>query len=199
MPQAANQDALNSDLRFPDFRDQEMRQLAGIERRVLARYPVLRSARVRIGQAVCQGRGHDLGQDLGQEPGQGLGESVFDCLVLDESPTGVLVDFGTMIPLPEDVSVHFINGGSYLARRRWAAGTRAGLEFCGEQLISRDTADRMRKLAEILDAHGLPAALRTLRTARFYDQAALRTAAEEAEFAYLRFAALLSGAKSNAE
>jgi hypothetical protein len=194
MQQAANQEIRNQDMRRPD-----MRTLAGIERRVLPRHPVLRSARVRVGQAVVQGGGQDLGQDLGLQAGQALGESVFDCLVLDESPTGVLVDFGAMIPLPEDVSVHFLNGGSYHARRRWAAGTRAGLEFCGEQLISRETADRMRKLADILDAHGLPAALRTLRAARFYDQAALRTAAEEAEVAYLRFAAMLSGAKSNAD
>jgi len=190
MPHAANQDIRRQDLRYPDLHDQEIRPPAGSERRVLPRHPVLRAARVRIGQALC----HGAGLDLGQGSGQGLGESVFDCLVLDESPTGVLVDFGTVIPLPEDVSLHFVNGGSYLARRRWSMGTRAGLEFYGEQLISRDTADRMHRLSDILDAHGLPAALRTLRGADFYDQGALRTAAEEAEIAYLRFAALLTGA-----
>jgi hypothetical protein len=152
----------------------DMPMAAAIERRVAPRQPVIRSARIRVGQ--------------------GAGQAVFECLVLDESPTGVLVDFGSVLPLPDEVSVHFVSGGSYLARRRWAMGTKAGFEFCGEQLVSREVAERMRKLAGILESQGVPATVRTLRAARFFDHAALRTAAEEAEVAYLRFAALLAGA-----
>jgi hypothetical protein len=158
----------------PQTETTQMPAAASIERRIAARHPVIRSARVRIGQ--------------------GAGQAVYECLVLDESPTGVLVDFGSVLPVPEDVSVHFVTGGSYLARRRWAMGTKAGFEFCGEQLISRETADRIRKLADILETQGVLAAVRTLRAARFYDHTALQTAAEDAEVAYLRFANLLANA-----
>jgi hypothetical protein len=152
----------------------EMPIEAALERRLAGRQPVIRSASVRVAH--------------------GAGQASYECLVLDESPTGVLVDFGAVIAIPEEVSINFVTGGSYLARRRWAMGTKVGLEFMGEQLRSRDIADRMRTLLNLLEAQGLPATVRTLRAARYYDQAALRTAAEEAEVAYLRFAALLAAA-----
>jgi hypothetical protein len=152
----------------------EMPSVAAVERRVAPRQPVIRSARVRVGQGAAQ--------------------AIYDCLVLDESCTGVLVDFGEVIQLPDEVSVHFASGGAFLARKRWIMGTKAGFEFCGEQLVSREIADRMRKLADILESQGLLATVRTLRAARFFDHGALRTAAEDAEIAYLRFASMLSGA-----
>ena len=52
---------------------------------------------------------------------------------------------------------------------------------------------RMRKMADVLQAQGVVGAVATLRAARFFDHAELRRAAEEAEAAYFRFEAILSG------
>lgn len=141
------------------------------DRRGAPRAPVIRSAKLTLG------------------PGQG----VLDCLVLDESPSGLMVDLGALLPLPEEVTVHLQGGATYLARRRWMAGTKAGLEFIGAQIITGETALRMMKLADVLHAQGLRAAVATLRAARYFDQPELRRIADEAEAAYLRLEAMLTG------
>jgi hypothetical protein len=137
----------------------------GIERRASRRNPVIKSARL-------------VFTEVG---------AVHDCLVLDESLGGVLVDLGAMIQVPAEVTIQFTNGASYLAQRRWAVGTKAGLSFSGGQVISNETAKRMRAVAEILRNQGLPAAMSTLRAARFFDHGELRRAAEDAEAAFARF------------
>jgi hypothetical protein len=146
------------------------------ERRAAPRVPVIKSAKVFVGA--------------------GIGQSVFNCLVLDESATGVLVDLGTLANLPELVTLQMGGGGTYAARRCWAVGTKAGLEFVGGQVISGETALRMRKVADILVSQGTIAAVGTLRAARFFDHQELRRAAEEAEAAYFRFEAILTGRAS---
>jgi hypothetical protein len=139
--------------------------MGGIERRTARRNPVIKSARLVF---------HKAG-------------AVHDCLVLDESTGGVLVDLGGMIKVPHEVTIQFTNGASYLAQKRWASGTKAGLSFSGGQVVSDETALRMRAVAEILHAQGLPAAMSTLRAARFFDHGELRRAAEDAEAAFARF------------
>jgi hypothetical protein len=118
---------------------------------------------------------------------------LLDCLVLNESAGGVMVDLGTMVTLPYDMTIQFSNGASFPAQRRWAEGTKAGLAFTGSQIIREDSAQRMRNMAEILQSQGLAATIETLRMARFFDNSALRQAAEEAEAAQARFKALLLG------
>jgi hypothetical protein len=119
--------------------------------------------------------------------------AIHNCLVLDESPGGVLVDLGTMVVVPDDVTIQFANGATFLARRRWAAGTKCGLNFTGAQIISHETAIRMKKIADILRAQGLEAAISTLRATRFLDNIELRRAAEDVEAANARFEAALDG------
>lgn len=122
----------------------------------------------------------------------GLGYGIYDCLVLDESPKGVLVDLGTPMDLPEEVNLR-LNGATYIARRCWSAGNKAGLAFSGGQILQNEVTARMRNIAQVLHAQGVPAAIHTLRTARFLGHEELRRVAEEAEGAYLRLEALLSG------
>jgi len=119
--------------------------------------------------------------------------TVHNCLVLDESPGGVLVDLGVMIQVPDDVTIQFGNGATFLARRRWTAGTKSGLNFTGAQIISDEVALRMKRVADILRAQGLEAAIATLRAARFFDNIELRRAAEDVEAANARFEAALDG------
>lgn len=152
-----------------DFQDASEADAA--ERRRARRKPVIKSAKIIINQAG----------------------SVINCFVLDESSGGVQVDLGTMLELPDDLTIQFGNGATYLARRCWSAGTRVGLQFTSAQLVSEDTAGRMRKIAELLHDQGLGAAVSTLRAARFFDHAELRHAAEEAEAATLRFEMMLLG------
>ena len=88
---------------------------------------------------------------------------VFNCLVLDESTGGVMVDLGAMVKVPEQLTIQFAGGNSFLAERRWMAGTKAGLKFLGGEVITPQTAERMRLLAGILQSQGITAAIQTLR------------------------------------
>lgn len=143
------------------------------ERRGALRLPVIKSARI-----VSTADG---------------GQSVYNCLVLDESAAGVLVDLGAMFPLPDEVTLHMTGGASYRARRCWAVGTKAGLAFTGPQTMSGETAEKLAQLGGMLRAQGLPATLAALRAQRFFGNEEVRRAAETAEAAYLRLEAVLAG------
>jgi len=160
---------------YSDSLKAEAARKALAERRNAARVPVIKSAQITLGA--------------------GIGQSVYNCLVLDESTTGVLLDIGTMVDLPDELTLQLNGGATYLARRRWASGAKAGLEFLGGQVVSAETAQRMLKIADVLQAHGVTAAVATLRTARFFDHAELRRVAEEAEAAVFRFETMLKGLK----
>jgi hypothetical protein len=135
-----------------------------VERRQVSRRPVIRSAKL-----IC-----------------GPGEGVFDCLVLDQSAAGVLIDMGTMLELPTELTIHFNSGGAFLARKAWAAGTKAGLNLLGSQVLSEETALRMKQAADLLTMQGLLPVVTTLRSARFLDHGELRRVAEDAEAAFMR-------------
>ena len=143
------------------------------ERRGDSRRPVIRSAKIFIG---ANGGG-----------------GVFNCLILDQSSAGVLVDMGTLAELPEEVTLQMSGGASYLARRCWAVGTKAGLEFIGGQIVTEETSQRMARIAEVLQRQGVGAAVATLRAARFLDHDKLRHIAEAAEAAVQRLEAALTG------
>lgn len=123
----------------------------------------------------------------------GGGDSVFNCLVLDETPEGIFVDMGSVVALPPEVTVQYGSGAAFRAQRRWSTGTKVGFQFVGQQIISHETARRMQVVSEIMKNHGLPAAMQTLRVAQFFDNAELRRAAEAAESAARRLDAALGG------
>jgi hypothetical protein len=144
---------------------------SGAERRASPRRPVIRSAKLVFGEANV----------------------IYDCLVLDESAGGVMIDLGAMVKVPEEVTIRFNSGGAFPAQRRWAAGTKAGFKFTGGQIISQETALRMKKAADILEIQGLGPAVQMLRAVRFLDNDELRRAAEDAESTMLRLQAVLTG------
>jgi hypothetical protein len=121
------------------------------------------------------------------------GQTVFDCLVLDESPAGVYIDLGALVALPPEVTIQYGSGATFLAERRWNAGTRFGFEFHGPQVISRETAKRLEVIGQILNSQGLPAAVELLRLAQFFDNPQLRRIAEEASTAHARLQGALHG------
>jgi hypothetical protein len=143
------------------------------ERRNAMRVPVIKSAKIITGGEVNQG--------------------VFNCLVLDESPSGVLVDLGAIFSLPEEMALHMTGGAIYKARCCWAVGTKAGLAFVGPQMLSVDTVEKLAQLGRMMQTQGLPATMAALRAQRFFESDEIRRAAESAEAAYHRLEAVLLG------
>jgi hypothetical protein len=143
------------------------------ERRNAMRVPVIKSAKVITGGEVNQ--------------------SVYNCLVLDESPSGVLVDLGAIFSLPEEVVLHMMGGASYKARRCWAVGTKMGLAFTSQQMLSAEIIEKLAQLGRMMQAQGLPAIMAALRAQRFFDNDEVRRAAEAAEAGYHRLEAVLLG------
>jgi hypothetical protein len=141
------------------------------ERRKASRAPVIKSAKVALG----------------------IGQGMYNCLILDESSKGVLVDFGALVAVPDEVTLQISNGAIYQARRCWSVGTKAGLEYIGEQVVTGDTAAWMMKLSDILQTQGVVAAVSTLRASQFFNHEELRRIAEEAERAFSRLEAVLDG------
>jgi hypothetical protein len=169
-------DHLGPDEVYPGLTEHEAAQAAVAERRNNLRAPVIKSGKIVVGE--------------------GSSQSVFNCLVLDESPSGVLVDLGTLVILPAEVKVQFSGGATYLARRRWGVGSRVGLEFIGGQIVTTETSERMLKVADVLERQGVVAAVGTLRGARFFDHEELRKVGEALEAAYYRMEAILTGKQS---
>ncbi|HYP62557.1 MAG TPA: hypothetical protein VEQ16_01645 [Acidocella sp.] len=143
------------------------------ERRNAMRVPVIKSAKI-----VTAGDG---------------GQSTYNCLVLDESAAGVLVDLGAMFSLPEEMTLHMTGGASYRARRCWAVGTKAGLSFIGPQMLSAEAVEKLGQLGRMMQSQGLPATMAALRGQHFFESEELRRAAEAAEAAYQRLESVLIG------
>jgi hypothetical protein len=157
------------------YRSQQAEQAALAERRNALRVPVIKSGKILVGGAYSQG--------------------VLNCLVLDESAAGVLVDLGAVFSLPEEVVLQLGNGASYRARRRWAVGTKAGLEFLGPQAADSDIEVQMTQMAQLLATKGLSAAMAGLRAQHYFSQPELKLAAEDAEAAYHRLEAILTAGR----
>jgi hypothetical protein len=143
------------------------------ERRNTPRMPVIKSAKIITGSTVNQ--------------------SIYNCLVLDESPSGVLVDLGAVFSLPEEMALHMTCGTSYKARRCWAVGTKMGLAFTGPQMLSANAMEKLAQLGRIMQAQGLPAVMAVLRAQHFFESDEVRRSAEGAEVAYRRLEAVLLG------
>jgi hypothetical protein len=116
----------------------------------------------------------------------GPGQGIFDCLVLEQSQHGLQLDLGMVTDLPELVTVQFSGGASFLARRIWITGRRAGFELEGVQLLRAEAEERMKRYRHLLDTQGVLATVATMRAARFLEHSVLRQLAEEAEAAFLR-------------
>lgn len=155
----------------PVFKAGETTQSMLAERRQAARLPVIKSAKLVVGEGYSQG--------------------VYNCLVLDESPGGVLVDLGAIFSLPDEVVLHMMGGATRRARRCWSVGPKVGLEFVGDQLVSVETTQEMVGIAKLIRVQGLPAGIAAIRAQGFFGQEALREAAEEAEAAYYKLEAML--------
>jgi len=135
-----------------------------LERRSATRLPVIKSAKLLLGNAY--------------------NESVYNCLVLNEAANGVMVDLGSVFVLPEEMVLQMASGPSYRVRRCWGAGSKFGLEFIGGPIVSAETGAQMAALGRALWTQAIPFVIAELRSKRFFGHEELRRAAEEAEAAY---------------
>ncbi len=121
----------------------------------------------------------------------GFSGSTVDCLIIDESSYGVMVETAVPMAVPEQVTIIIDGRATFPAIRRWSMGNRLGLEFIGPQVHDRATVERLRMIDNVLQKDGLEPALALLRAAQFYDDKKLQSAAEAAEAAVQQLQAML--------
>jgi uncharacterized cupin superfamily protein len=90
----------------------------------------------------------------------GYGDSTIDCLILDESSQGVLVETAAPTEVPEKVQIQIIGRGTFRAIRRWALGNSIGFEFVESSNMHDRTfvAKSEKQSALIMKLHALMAA-----------------------------------------
>ncbi len=122
----------------------------------------------------------------------GIHGTPIECLVIDESRLGVMLETLELADVPERVKIRFIGGPTFAALRRWASGNKIGLEFAG--LFPEDEATKRQVLAikKVLKDIGVHAAVQMLREFDFFENSQLQTAAEEAEIAIARLESALN-------
>ncbi len=122
------------------------------------------------------------------------GEAVYDCVVLDGSADGVRVQFEVPVPLPDKVELRFRGGVAAPARQRWGNGAEWGLELLEDgRRLSASQAEKAWAAYEALRDGRLDQACRMLRQDHYFEDEALREAAEAAEAARNRLEAALRG------
>lgn len=116
-----------------------------------------------------------------------------DCIVENMSNGGARVRFGNPIALPEVIALRLNDGTSHPARRRWAHGEVAGLEFSGAgPAADAERRDLARSVRDAVAAADPSEALRSLRYAWFFGDEDLRRAAAALEMAQARFMGALA-------
>ena len=114
-----------------------------------------------------------------------------DCVVMDESCFGVMLETMEMTQVPERVKIRFIGGPTFSALRRWANGNKIGLEFAGLFPADEATKRQARAVKNVLKEACVHAAVQMLRELDFFENAELRAAAEQAEIAMARLESAL--------
>jgi len=115
-----------------------------------------------------------------------------ECLVIDESRLGVMLETLELADVPERVKIRFIGGPTFAALRRWASGNKIGLEFAGLFPEDEATKRQVRAIKQVLKDIGVHAAVHMLREFEFFENSQLQTAAEEAEIAIARLESALN-------
>ncbi len=114
-----------------------------------------------------------------------------DCVVIDESCFGVMLETMVRTQVPERVKIRFVGGPTFSALRRWADGNKVGLEFAGLFPDDEATKRQARAVRNVLKEACVHAAVQMLRELDFFENAELREAAEQAEIAMAKLESAL--------
>lgn len=107
------------------------------------------------------------------------GEAVYDCVVLDSSADGARIQLELPMALPDKVELRFLGGVATPARQRWSHGAESGLELLEHgRRLDRLQAERAWAAYETLRDGRIEQALRMIRQDGYFDDEALREAAE---------------------
>jgi hypothetical protein len=120
-----------------------------------------------------------------------FGDSVADCVVLNISSKGARIRTGSVMPVPEQVTLRMRGGAVISAVRRWTRGPVIGLQFAGATTFVAERAARARQILEVLRGDGLHLAVEHLRAENCFDDPELAKAVETAEAAQARLEAVL--------
>ena len=161
-----------------------------------ARYPVIGATAVEVAGEAAE-KMPELRRARRQQVlkraqlGFGFLGSTIDCLIIDESPFGVLSETPVMTQVPEHVKLRLASGATFDALRRWTAGNKIGFEFIGSQIHDEATLRQRMVIDGVLRKQGLHAAAFLLRDAKFFNNVELEIAAEAAMVALSRLQSLL--------
>ncbi len=122
-------------------------------------------------------------------------DTVIDCLVTDQSASGARVRLGTVMLIPDRVTIHFPGGSAFDATRRWSRGTEIGLEFVGAATWSCDARVEALNVYESMRNRSFPP-LQRLQDLNYFDDPGLRALAIETEAALVK---LEAGLRSRAQ
>jgi hypothetical protein len=119
-------------------------------------------------------------------------QSVVDCLVLDISETGARVRTAAVVPVPEQVTLRLRGGAIFSAVRRWTRGMEIGLSLESTAVLGEEPARVAWRVYEMVRATTVAEPLRILGGYGYFDDMALRAAAEDAEAGLRRLEAVLA-------
>lgn len=119
------------------------------------------------------------------------GNSVVDCLVLEQSDAGVRVSMFIPMHVPEQVVIHLGGGAVRPATQRWTHGTEIGFEFGGIAKLDAVGANEARAILVDLCEVGLNDIIARLAAVRYFDDAELSSTALTAQAALQRLEAAL--------
>lgn len=106
-----------------------------------------------------------------------LGDSVVDCLVLDLTGRGARISVETAMPFPPEVTLELRSGGMWRAAPRWQRGNETGLEFLGFAGLGQQAATDASVLRGRLRNCAVHDVLLELGKARYFDHPELESAA----------------------
>jgi PilZ domain-containing protein len=119
-------------------------------------------------------------------------QSVVDCLVLDISETGARVRTAAVVPVPEQVTLRLRGGAIFSAVRCWSRGMEIGLSLETAAALGEESARVAWRVYEMIRATTLAEPQRILGGHGYFDDMALRAAAEDAEAGLRRLEAVLA-------
>ncbi len=132
-------------------------------KRLIARQPVLKTAKIYVA------------------------DSVYDCLVLDLSETGMRISTEVRVLFPPDVRIELRTGAIWVAQLRWQRETEAGFEFVRLDGLNDEVSLRAEEMVDALRKSGVPHVLSQLAGEDSFGSPDLRSAAETLARAHAAF------------
>jgi hypothetical protein len=125
-----------------------------VNKRLIARLPVLKTAKVHTAN------------------------SVYDCLVVDLSVTGLRLSTEVPVAFPPDVRIELRSGAIWAAELRWQRGREAGFEFLLFDGLNDETSQRAAEMFDAFRNCGVAEVLSRLEEKDYFGSPDLRSAAE---------------------